>query len=85
MTASRDLSRLSLSECVEAYEESIATGRECALESFLPEESHPEYPEIVVELVRVAIELRGYRPDSSVAEYRQKFPAGPFPTSFPTT
>lgn len=65
---------LSLTDCVEAYEQSIADGSECALELFVPHESHPEYSEIVVELVRVEMEHRGWQQQSNVAQYCERFP-----------
>ncbi len=65
---------LNLTDCVEAYEQSIANGFDCALESFVPHESHPEYAEIVIELVRVEMEHRGWQKCSNIAAYCERFP-----------
>jgi hypothetical protein len=65
---------LNLTDCVEAYEQSIADGSDCAIESFAPQLSHPEYSQIVVELVRVEMEHKGWSHRSSVAEYSERFP-----------
>lgn len=66
-------SSASVCRCVEAFEQSLAEGRPCALEAFLPEKSHPAYSEIVVELVRVEIELRSEQQGTTVAMYCQRF------------
>ncbi|MCA9033899.1 MAG: protein kinase [Planctomycetaceae bacterium] len=65
---------LNLTDCVEAYEQSIANGFDCAIELFAPHESHPEYAEIVTELVRVEMEHRGWQPRSNIAGYCKRFP-----------
>ncbi len=65
---------LSLTDCVEAYEQSLADGVACALDAFLPNQSHPEFAEIVVELVRVEMEHRGWQQSSMIAQYCERFP-----------
>lgn len=63
-----------LTDCVEAYEQSIADGLDCAIESCLPDEAHPDYPEIVIELVRVEMERKGWQRHSSITHYSARFP-----------
>ncbi|MCA9013073.1 MAG: protein kinase [Planctomycetaceae bacterium] len=74
MTKPRSGKILSLTDCVEAYEQSIANGLECAIESFAPNESHPEYAEIVMELVRVEMEHLGWQQESAISRYCERFP-----------
>ena len=67
--------RLDLEHFVEAFEGRVELAGDANISDFLPPRTHPEYHEIVVELVRVELEHRfalGERP--SIEAYRARFP-----------
>ena len=73
---STDQDAYDLEHFVDAFEEEISEVAGARLEDFLPPTSHPEYEQIVVELLRVDLEHR-WQSDQprSLEDYRERFPA----------
>lgn len=63
-----------LESFVDAFESARAAALEASIEDFLPDFSHPDYADIVAELLRVDLELRWRQGDSAPLEsYRERF------------
>ncbi|MBX7166424.1 MAG: protein kinase [Pirellulales bacterium] len=71
-----NLARPSLDELVEAFELAFCPGHPPDIAAFLPEASHPEFRAVLLELVRVDLELRWPSPlRRTLTDYRELFPA----------
>ncbi|MCY2962473.1 MAG: serine/threonine-protein kinase [Planctomycetota bacterium] len=74
MTQTESAGYTSLDEIVESFESTIADAGEATLERFLPDREHPEFREILAELLRVDLEHRWRlgQPES-LERYRDRF------------
>lgn len=64
-----------LDACLNSYESRLAKQGRAAVEDFLPSREHPEYEQILCELIRVALEhewLQGHA--TTISGYLDKFP-----------